>query len=336
MMIRLNIKEDKIMKRVLLVVLVIIMIFSFAGCTKPPVVEEKKPTDVVAIVNGEEISLEEYNKNFKILEYTYTMTYGDGIWTEEYNGRPLKEVIIEELLNNLIKEKLIANEVVKEGIVVEEEKIDSYFNDFIASVEADQDLNAFYNENDITEDFIKEQIKMQLLVDEFYKIVQDDVAQDDVVLEDMYDNFKLEVSARHILLSSKEVAEDTLSRVNSGEEDFADIAKELSEDPGSAAVGGDLGYFARGVMVPEFENASFSLEKGETSELIETDYGFHIIRVEDYRTFNSLIEDGISVEEEEMFKNYIVSYLANEAFDKRISQLYDNADIEKYMENIQQ
>lgn len=334
-MFRLNIKEDILMKKVLLLVLVIVMVFSFAGCTKTPVVEET-PTDVVAIVNGEEISIEEYNKNFKILEYTYTLTYGEGIWTEEYNGKPLKEVIIEELLNNLIKEKLISNEVVKEGITVDAEKVDSFYADFIAGVEADENLNAFYTENEITEGFIKEQIKMQLLVDEYYKLVEDEIAQDETTLEDMYENFKLEVSARHILLTSKEVAQAALSRVNKGEEDFGAIAQEISEDPGSAVNGGDLGYFARGTMVPEFEIAAFSLEKGEVSDLVETDYGFHIIKVENYRTFNSLLEEGINSDEEDMFKNYIVSYLANESFDERISQLYDSADIVKYMENIQQ
>lgn len=335
MIIRLNIKEDILMKKGLLLVMVIVMVFSFAGCTKTPVVEET-PTDVVAIVNGEEISIEEYNKNFKILEYTYTSTYGEEIWTEEYKGRPLKEVIIEELLNNLIKEKLIANEVVKEGITVDGEKVDSFYADFIEGVEADENLNAFYTENEISDEFIKEQIKMQLLVDEYYKLVQDEIAEDEVALEDIYENFKLEVSARHILLTSKEVAQAALSRVNKGEEDFGAIAEEISEDPESAANGGDLGYFARGTMTPEFETAAFSLEKGEISGLVETGYGFHIIKVEDYRTYNSLLEEGINSDEEDMFKDYIVSYLANESFDERISRLYDSADIVKYMENIQQ
>lgn len=100
--------------------------------------------------------------------------------------------------------------------------------------------------------------------------------------------------ARHILLrlpaeSNEEIeqevkakAQGALDRVNGGE-DFAAVAEELSGDPGSAANGGDLGFFKRGQMVPEFEEVAFTLEPGTTSDLVRTSYGFHIIRVEERR-----------------------------------------------------
>ncbi|MBN2259377.1 MAG: peptidylprolyl isomerase [Clostridiales bacterium] len=322
------------MKKTLMISLVILIILSFAGCAQTPA--EVIPADAAAKVDGEQISLEDYNKNFKILEYTYTLTYGEDIWAEEYNGRPLKEVVVEELLNNLIREKLIATEVLATGFEADEEQVDSYYSDFQASADADENLKAFYEENGINEEFIKDQIRMQLLVDEYFNIIQDDVSKDDAILADMYENYKLEVNARHILVTNIDVAQAALSRVNSGEEDFAVIAEEISEDTASAVNGGELGYFARGVMVPEFENAAFSLDKGEVSGLVETDFGYHIIKVEDYRTLNSLIEEGISDDEIQMFKDYIVYTLANDTFETRIAQLYDNADITRYMENIQQ
>jgi len=100
------------------------------------------------------------------------------------------------------------------------------------------------------------------------------------------------VRARHVLLrvapdaSEEEVAqvkaraEAALARIQGGE-DFAAVATELSEDPGSKAQGGDLGFFARGQMVPAFEELAFSLEPGTTSEVVKTDFGFHVIRVEE-------------------------------------------------------
>ena len=93
---------------------------------------------------------------------------------------------------------------------------------------------------------------------------------------------RTEVHARHILVDSKEAAEAAIGRLEGGE-DFADLAKELSTGP-SGPNGGDLGYFPRGSMVPEFENASFQLEKGgHTAAPVQTQFGWHVIKVEDRR-----------------------------------------------------
>lgn len=102
------------------------------------------------------------------------------------------------------------------------------------------------------------------------------------------------VRARHVLLRAErgteesqreEVrrrAEEVRARLAGGES-FADVARELSDDPGSRDKGGDLGFFARGQMVKPFEDAAFALEPGGLSEVVETDFGFHVIRSEEYR-----------------------------------------------------
>jgi len=100
------------------------------------------------------------------------------------------------------------------------------------------------------------------------------------------------VRARHILVKAgksaseedkkkaKEKAGDILKRIKAGE-DFAKLATEVSDDPGSKIKGGDLGFFPKGRMVPDFEKAAFSLKPGEISDIIETQFGFHIIKVEE-------------------------------------------------------
>ncbi|KXF79383.1 peptidylprolyl isomerase [Paramesorhizobium deserti] len=92
-----------------------------------------------------------------------------------------------------------------------------------------------------------------------------------------------EVRARHILVKTKEEAEAIIKKLDGGAK-FEDLAKESSTD-GSAANGGDLGYFGQGQMVPEFEKAAFALEPGSyTKEPVQTQFGFHVIKLEDKRT----------------------------------------------------
>ncbi len=100
------------------------------------------------------------------------------------------------------------------------------------------------------------------------------------------------IRARHILIKIdpsasdeekkkiKAKAEEILEKLKKGE-DFAKLASEVSEDPGTKAKGGDLDFFPRGTMIPAFEEAAFSLKPGEMSGLVETEYGYHIIKLEE-------------------------------------------------------
>ncbi len=111
--------------------------------------------------------------------------------------------------------------------------------------------------------------------------------------QDSIDSFRTpeRVRARHILIKTqgkpkeeapklKAKAEELLKQIKSGA-DFAELAKKNSDDPGSAVKGGELGFITRGQTVPNFEKAAFSLKPGETSGVIETEYGYHIIQVEE-------------------------------------------------------
>lgn len=92
-----------------------------------------------------------------------------------------------------------------------------------------------------------------------------------------------ELSARHILVDKKELADEIAGKLKTGG-DFAALAKQHSKDPGSKDNGGDLGFFGKGMMVPPFEEAAFKMAKGETSAPVQSQFGFHIIRVDDKRT----------------------------------------------------
>jgi peptidyl-prolyl cis-trans isomerase C len=91
-----------------------------------------------------------------------------------------------------------------------------------------------------------------------------------------------EIHARHILVANEDEAKAVLAQLKGGA-DFAELAKQKSTDPGGASDGGDLGYFTKDAMVPEFADAAFKLEPGQLSEPVRTRFGWHIIKVEDRR-----------------------------------------------------
>jgi parvulin-like peptidyl-prolyl isomerase len=130
-----------------------------------------------------------------------------------------------------------------------------------------QVLNVLEDEIDFGEDALRKSFENQL----YRQIIRDIVVGDLQSVEE-------QVWARHILVEDEETANEVLNRLESGEA-FAEIAMELSTDPGSATSGGDLGWFGRGRMVAEFEGVAFDLEIGEISEPVESSFGWHIIQV---------------------------------------------------------
>ena len=117
-----------------------------------------------------------------------------------------------------------------------------------------------------------------------------------------YEKFKTELgdkeySARHILVASEAEAKDVIAQINKGG-DFAKIAKEKSKDPGSKDKGGDLGWFSLSGMVKPFSDAVSKLQKGSlTSEPVQTQFGWHVIKLEDVRDMKAppydKVKDGL-------------------------------------------
>ena len=141
----------------------------------------------------------------------------------------------------------------------------------------------------LTLDFVRDDIRNSMVARKFLNdTVFDSIQASDQEVEQMYGKDKL-ATVRHILFSTRgkseeekaeihKKAEEILKRARDGE-DFAELAKQFSEDPGSKAKGGLYENFPRGKMVKPFEDASFNLPVGSISDIVETDYGYHIIKV---------------------------------------------------------
>jgi peptidyl-prolyl cis-trans isomerase C len=135
-----------------------------------------------------------------------------------------------------------------------------------------------------------------------------------------------EVRARHILVENEDDAKAVLDLIKSGG-DFAALAKEKSKDPGAAA-GGDLGYFTKDQMVPEFAEVAFKMYPGQISNPVKTQFGWHIIKLEDKRTRQPPEFDKV--------KDQVESYLARKAQTELVSKLRQSAKIERLDKPAQQ
>ncbi|MDN4526951.1 peptidylprolyl isomerase [Fictibacillus fluitans] len=171
--------------------------------------------------------------------------------------------------------------------------------------------NGIKNEKDL-----KKLVKTQLLNK---KAATDGVKVSDQEMQKVFnDKYKEEVKASHILVDDKKTADEVKAKLDKGG-DFAKLADQYSKDPGSKSKGGELGYFGKGQMVPEFDKVAFKLKPGQVSDPIKTQFGYHIIKVEDKKT--NKFEDKKKQIKEELQQQKAKST------DEVISKLQKDADI---------
>lgn len=171
-----------------------------------------------------------------------------------------------------------------------------------------------------------ERIRKSLVVKELLNTKTKDVVTDADVRKE-YDRLvaqaknEQEVRARHILVATEKEAQDIKARLDKGES-FEKLAAEVSKDPGSAKEGGDLGYFTKDKMVKPFADAAFKLNKGQVSGPVKSDFGWHIIKVEDKRNVAPPAFAAV--------KERIRTGLQEKALNQYVQQLVEKSDVKLF------
>ena len=266
--------KSKFIKSLLIVGVITILAISLIGCSQEV---------VVARVNDEKITKDEY----------YDQLVAQ-------NGQ--------QVLNALIAEKIMELEVKKLNIEVTDEEIEAELTEMEEYYGGEEEFKNFltyvgYSYDDIKND-TETNIKLKKLLAPYIEITDEEKKEYFESNKVSFDQPE-QVKASHILVETKEIADEVKSKLNDGE-DFAKLAKEYSKDLSNSENGGDLGYFGRGQMVAPFEETVFSMEINEISEPVETNFGFHIIKLDDYNEGEEAVfEDKIKDVEDALFQSKI-------------------------------
>ena len=303
-----------------------------------PAAPEFKPVElpeVVATVNGQNITREQLQEVFNAAV--------QGFGAQAQSLSPEQQLQgYSQLLNDLIMDKLVAEASAKEEVTpadvdAEIEKIKSQFPD---AALFEQQLT----QSGMTVDKLKENIGKMLQQQRWMQSQVKTTEVTDEATQNFYNSNPTEfeqpetVEASHILFmvdpeaseetvkEKQEAATNAAKRASNGE-DFNALAKELSEEPGADQSGGDLGFFAKDRMVPEFADAAFSQEIGTIGEPVRSQFGWHVIKVTDKKEAGKVPFDDVK----DQIKAFLQSNEQRQAVQKVLQGLKESAKVETFL-----
>ncbi len=319
---------------------VVFVLFALLMLAMPVLAEDM--AKVVAVVEGQEVTLSELDNVMNMQEFMMQLYQANAEFTQlllmSENGQNLLNEYRKTQLEQYVVQVLLGQEAEKRNLSISEERENEIF---------EQRVQQILQQNNVTREQLLQAIQQQgiasfeeyknifieqsgkyLLIDELQKQVLSEIVATDAEVQEYYENNQSQfesdeaVHASHILVKTKEEAEDLLVQLQNGK-DFAELAKEASVGP-SGPSGGDLGFLTRGQTVAEFDEAVFALEVGGLSGVVETQFGFHIIKVHEKREAGVVGFDEVK----DVIKDQLTNKKKSEAWDEFMKNLRENAVIE--------
>jgi len=300
-----------------------------AGGQATPLTPAAKPVpaqlpDVVARVNGEDVKKSELEMAIRSLEERAR----SAVPAEQ------RDAVYRQVLDRLIGFHLLVQEAKARKVVAPPWEVDSQIEQIKKQFPSEDAFKQMLQSRGITAEKLRADTAQTIAVNVMLKAeLEPKVTVTADAGKKFYDENKARfrqddsVHASHILIrtaenadaaakaKAKSQADDLLAQIKKGG-DFAALAKQHSQDPGSAPNGGDLGFFSKGQMVPAFEQAAFSLKPGQTSGVVETPFGYHIIRVSEAKAGRDLSYDEVKGQIEEYLKQQIRDQKSQEFVDQ--------------------
>jgi len=260
---------------------------------------------LAAMVNGQPIFLADYQEEMTRFEAAMV---GQGFDLESEDGKAMLAQMRRQVLDSMIEQVLIKQAAAQESVAISEEELETVIQESIEEGGGQASFEEWLRASDLTyEDFQKE-IRFQLLAQAIFEWVTGSIP-----------TTAEQVHARHILVETEEEAQAILPRLQAGE-DFAALARERSQDENTREAGGDLGFFPRGLLLsPEVEEAAFALQPGQVSDIVRSQFGYHIVQVLERVPDRPLPPE-------------VLNSLKEQAFVRWMQEQWDGATIERFID----
>lgn len=326
-------KKSHIMKAVCAVGLSAACVWSLAACTSGDQASGDSGA-VAATVGDVPISEDTVTKYIESIRSQMGVTDEDswGNWLAQNGYTP--ESVREEVVNSYVQRELIRTGADERGVTVDSAEVDGYVDQMKQNYDTDEKWQEALTQAGMTEDEYRSEIELQLknrgLLESFAsdeEPSEEDLLQYAQMYATTYDGAK---RSSHILFDSGDeaTAREVLDKLNAGELDFAEAAKEYSKD-GSASDGGDVGWDKTSSFVEEYQTALDGLEKDQMSGLVTSTYGIHIIKCTDVFTAPEEVTslDQIPSDWVDSIKSSLKSQKQNEAYQQWLEEYKESSDV---------